>query len=449
MADKQKMPGLKIEVKKMSSIIILGAQWGDEGKGRIVDLLSSRADMVVRFQGGNNAGHTVVKGKEKFKLHLIPSGILYPDVLCIIGDGVVLDPEVFIGELDGLKDKGIKNDNLKISCKTHLVMPYHIALDKAGEHRLGKSSIGTTHKGIGPVYSDKTARSGIRMQDLQDLKIFKTKLEESLKLKNAILEKIYGIEPLNAEEIFNKYKAFGKRINKYIADTSFIINKYLDENKRVLFEGAQGTMLDIDHGTYPYVTSSSVTAGGACTGSGVGPGRMDEILGIVKAYTTRVGSGPFPTEETGKIGEDLREKGQEYGTTTGRPRRCGWLDTVVLRYSAMINSLDSIAVTKLDILSGQKKIKVCTGYKYEGKTYNDLPCHQTILHKCSPVYEELDGWEEDITSVKSFMDLPENARKYVKRIEVLVNVRVSMISVGPERSQIIILDESLKRRLFG
>ena len=432
----------------MSSIVVVGTQWGDEGKGRIVDLLSSHADMVVRFQGGNNAGHTVVKGEDKFKLHLIPSGILYPEVLCVIGDGVVLDPEVFIEELDSLNKKGISNDNLRISCKAHLVMPYHITLDKAGEHRLGKSRIGTTHKGIGPVYSDKADRSGIRTQDLQDLKIFKTKLDESLKLKNAVIKKIYGLKPLNANEIFNKYKKYSKRINKYIIDTTFLINKYLDENKRVLFEGAQGTMLDIDHGTYPYVTSSSVTAGGACIGSGVGPSRLDEILGIVKAYTTRVGSGPFPTEEIGKIGDYLREKGQEYGTTTGRARRCGWLDTVVARYSAMINSLDSMAITKLDILSGLKKIKVCTGYKYKSKVYTDLPCHQTIMHKCRPIYEEFEGWEEDISKVKSFKDLPGMAQGYIRKIESLVKVPVSMISVGPERSQIIIRDESLKRKLF-
>ncbi len=432
----------------MSSIAVIGTQWGDEGKGRIVDLLSSQADMVVRFQGGNNAGHTVVKGNDKFKLHLIPSGILYPDVLCIIGDAVVLDPEVLIQEFDSLKKKGIKTDNLRISCKAHMVMPYHIVLDKAGEHRLGKSSIGTTHKGIGPVYSDKAARSGIRTQDLQDLKIFKIKLEESLKFKNAVIEKIYGLKPLNAEEIFNKYKEYSKRINKYIIDTTFLINKYLDKNKKVLFEGAQGTMLDIDHGTYPYVTSSSVTSGGACIGSGVGPSRLDEILGIVKAYSTRVGSGPFTTEENGKIGDYLREKGQEYGTTTGRARRCGWLDVVVLRYSAMINSLDSMAVTKLDILSGLKKIKICTGYRHQGKIYTDLPCHQTVMHKCKPVYEELKGWEADISQVKSFENLPEEARNYIKRIESLIKIPVSMISVGPERSQIIIRDQNLQRRLF-
>ncbi len=432
----------------MSSIAVIGTQWGDEGKGRIVDLLSSQADMVVRFQGGNNAGHTVVKGNDKFKLHLIPSGILYPDVLCIIGDAVVLDPEVLIQEFDSLKKKGIKTDNLRISCKAHMVMPYHIVLDKAGEHRLGKSSIGTTHKGIGPVYSDKAARSGIRTQDLQDLKIFKIKLEESLKFKNAVIEKIYGLKPLNAEEIFNKYKEYSKRINKYIIDTTFLINKYLDKNKKVMFEGAQGTMLDIDHGTYPYVTSSSVTSGGACIGSGVGPSRLDEILGIVKAYSTRVGSGPFTTEENGKIGDYLREKGQEYGTTTGRARRCGWLDVVVLRYSAMINSLDSMAVTKLDILSGLKKIKICTKYRHQGKIYTDLPCHQTVMHKCKPVYEELKGWEADISQVKSFENLPEEARNYIKRIESLIKIPVSMISVGPERSQIIIRDQNLKRRLF-
>ncbi len=310
----------------MPSIAIIGSQWGDEGKGRIVDLLSSRVDMVVRFQGGNNAGHTVVKGNDQFKLHLIPSGILYPDVICIIGNGVVLNPEVLIEELDSLESKGISTDNLRISCNAHLVMPYHIILDKAGEHRLGKSKIGTTHKGIGPVYADKALRSGIRTQDLQDLKIFRAKLEASLKLNNAIIDKIYGLEPLNPDEVFDRYVQYGKRIEKYIIDTTFLINEALDRNRRVLFEGAQGTMLDIDHGTYPYVTSSSTIAGGICVGAGVGPGRLDEIIGVVKAYTTRVGSGPFPTEETSKIGEYMREKGYEYGTTTGgRGDVDGWM----------------------------------------------------------------------------------------------------------------------------
>ena len=432
----------------MSSLAVVGVQWGDEGKGRKVDLLSSQMDMVVRFQGGNNAGHTVVKGEDVFKLHLIPSGILYPKVTCVIGDGVVLNPAVLIEELDNLKTKNINIENFKISCKAHMVMPYHIVLDKAREHRLGKSNIGTTHKGIGPVYSDKASRSGIRTQDLLDHKIFKTKLEEELSLKNAIIEKVYGMEPLDPGEIYEDYMLYAERIGKYIIDTAFMINEFLDQNKSVLFEGAQGTMLDIDQGTYPYVTSSSTTSGGACIGAGVGPGRLDEVLGIAKAYTTRVGSGPFPTEIKGDTGDLLREKGHEYGTTTGRPRRCGWLDAVVLRYSAMLNYLDSIALTKLDILSGLEKIKICTAYKYKKEVYKNLPCHQTILHKCTPVYEEFEGWSEDITGIKNYEDLPAAARKYIESIEEIIKVPVSMISVGPERSQIIIRDGNLKKRLF-
>ncbi len=433
----------------MSSIAILGAQWGDEGKGRVVDLLSGQVDMVVRFQGGNNAGHTVIKGDQVFKLHLIPSGILYPEVFCIIGDGVVLNPAVLIEELDGLKKKNVNTKNLRISCKAHMVMPYHIVLDKAREHRLGKSKIGTTHRGIGPVYADKASRSGIRTQDLLDRKIFRTKLEEELALKNAIIEKVYNMEPLDIEEIFEDYMLYAERIGKYIVDTTLMINQYLDSNKRVLFEGAQGTMLDIDQGTYPYVTSSSTTAGGVCVGAGIGPGRLDEVLGIAKAYTTRVGSGPFPTEVKGSIGDLLREKGCEYGTTTGRPRRCGWLDAMVLKYSAMLNYPDSIALTKIDILSGLEKIKICTAYEYEDKVYNDLPCHQTILHKCRPRYIELEGWKEDITSVKNYEELPVQARRYIEKIEELIKVPVSMISVGPERSEIIIREGSSKKRLFG
>jgi len=433
----------------MSSIAILGAQWGDEGKGRIVDLLSEKVNMVVRFQGGNNAGHTVIKGDEVFKLHLIPSGILYPEAACIIGDGVVLNPAVLIEEMDNLQKKNINIDNLKISCKAHMVMPYHIILDKAREHRLGKSKIGTTHKGIGPVYSDKASRSGIRVQDLLDKKIFRAKLEEELALKNAIIEKVYGMEPLELEEIYEDYLLYGERIGKYILDTTLLINQYLDDNKSVLFEGAQGTMLDIDQGTYPYVTSSSTTAGGVCVGAGIGPGRLDEVLGIAKAYTTRVGSGPFPTEIEGSIGEELRVKGHEYGTTTGRPRRCGWLDAVVLKYSVMLSYIDSIAVTKLDILSGMEKIKICIAYKYEDKTYKDLPGHQTILHKCKPEYIELEGWKEDITGIKNYEGLPAAAKKYIEKIEELLKVPVSMISVGPERSQIIFRDPNIKKRLFG
>jgi len=432
----------------MPGLAIIGCQWGDEGKGRVVDLLSNKVDMVVRFQGGDNAGHTVVKGNDEFKLHLIPSGILYPEVICVIGNGVVLNPEVLIEELDDLESKGINTDNLRISSNAHLVMPYHIILDRAGEHRLGKSKIGTTHKGIGPVYADKALRMGIRIQDLKDLKIFKTKLEESLKLNNKIIKRIYGLDPLDMDEVFDKYRQYGKRISRYIIDTTSLVSEALDNNKKVMFEGAQGTMLDIDHGTYPYVTSSSTIAGGVCVGAGIGPSRLDEILGVVKAYTTRVGSGPFPTEDISKIGDYLREKGYEYGTTTGRPRRCGWLDAVILKYSIMINSIDSIALTKLDILSGLKKVKICTGYKYDGKVYDHMPCHQTVLHKCTPVYEEYQGWSEDISGIKNFEDLPRQARNYIKNIEKIVKVAVSMVSVGAERSKIIMRDHNIESRLF-
>ena len=432
----------------MPGLAIIGCQWGDEGKGRVVDLLSNKVDMVVRFQGGDNAGHTVVKGNDEFKLHLIPSGILYPEVICVIGNGVVLNPEVLIEELDDLESKGINTDNLRISSNAHLVMPYHIILDKAGEHRLGKSKIGTTHKGIGPVYADKALRMGIRTQDLKDLKIFKTKLEESLKLNNKIIKRIYGLDPLDMDEVFDKYRQYGKRISRYIIDTTSLVSEALDYNKKVMFEGAQGTMLDIDHGTYPYVTSSSTIAGGVCVGAGIGPSRLDEILGVVKAYTTRVGSGPFPTEDISKIGDYLREKGYEYGTTTGRPRRCGWLDAVILKYSIMINSIDSIALTKLDILSGLKKVKICTGYKYDGKVYDHMPCHQTVLHKCTPVYEEYQGWSEDISGIKNFEDLPRQARNYIKNIEKIAKVAVSMVSVGAERSKIIMRDHNIESRLF-
>ncbi|MGM0365404.1 MAG: adenylosuccinate synthase [Actinomycetota bacterium] len=432
----------------MPSIAIVGTQWGDEGKGRITDLLARRMDFVVRFQGGDNAGHTVVLKDEEFKLHLIPSGILYPDITCVIGSGVVINPLVLIEEIEELKSRGVSAKNLRISCNAHLIMPYHIMLDRAAENRLGKSKIGTTHKGIGPVYSDKAARVGIRAQDLLDTKIFRTKLEEALKMKNPILTRVYELEPLDLEKVYRDYCGYADKIGKYITDTSLLINQALDDNRKVLFEGAQGTMLDIDYGTYPFVTSSSTVAGGAYAGAGVGPGRIDEVLGVAKAYTTRVGSGPFPTENVSRVGDFLREKGHEYGTTTGRPRRCGWLDTVVLGYSAMLNQLDSIALTKLDVLTGLDKIKLCTGYRYKGKIYTHLPTHQTIMHKCEPVYETLDCWKEELGSIKDFNELPETAKRYISRIEELVKVPVSMVSVGAERSQIIIRDDNFKSQAF-
>ena len=424
----------------MPGLVLLGAQWGDEGKGRITDFLAAGMDMVVRFQGGNNAGHTVVIGNEEFRLHHIPSGILNPETVCVIGNGVVVNPGVLLEEIEELNKKGISTDNLRISGNCHLVMPYHIILDKAGEQSLGKEKIGTTHKGIGPVYADKAYRTGIRAQDLLDLKIFKTKLITALKLKNAIIEKVYGLEPLNIDDIFEKYRIFAEKIGKYIVDTSFLINEYLNKNKNVLFEGAQGTMLDIEHGTYPFVTSSPTVAGGASTGAGVGPKRLNEIIGIAKAYTTRVGSGPFPTEVNGYIGDYFRERGHEYGTTTGRPRRCGWIDIPVLKYSAMINSFDRIALTKIDVLTGLDEIKICVGYKYEGKIYQDIPPHQTIMHKCKPVLKTLKGWNKDISVLRKFSELPQNTKAYIEEIENYIKVPISIISVGPERKQIIVRD---------
>jgi len=432
----------------MPSIAIVGTQWGDEGKGRITDLLARKMNFVVRFQGGDNAGHTVVLKDEEFKLHLIPSGILSAEVVCVIGNGVVINPEVLIREIEQLHQRGISTKNLKVSCNAHLIMPYHIMLDKAGERKLGTSKIGTTHKGIGPVYSDKAARAGIRTQDLLDLKIFKTKLEESLKIKNAILSKVYDLEPLDAKEIFDRYCDYAEKIKELITDTSFLLNQALDANQKVLFEGAQGSMLDIDYGTYPFVTSSCTLAGGAYMGAGIGPGRIDEVLGVAKAYTTRVGSGPFPTEEEGEVGDFMRKRGHEYGTTTGRPRRCGWLDVLVLKYAIMLNQLDSIALTKLDVLTGLEQLKICTGYRYEGKFYENLPTNQTIMHKCQPVYETVDGWDADLTAIKDINDLPPAARQYITRIEELVKVPISMVSVGPERSQIIVKDNNFKSQTF-
>jgi adenylosuccinate synthase len=433
----------------MPGIVLLGTQWGDEGKGRITDLLASHMNMVVRFQGGNNAGHTVVANDKEFRLHHIPSGILYPKILCIIGNGVVVNPEVLIEELEDLNNKGVSADNLRISGNAHLIMPYHILLDKAGEQNLGKSKIGTTKKGIGPAYADKAYRSGIRVQDLLDLKIFRTKLEETLKLKNKEIGKIYDLKELDMSEILDKYINYSEKLAKYIEDTSFLINRFLDNGKFVLFEGAQGTLLDIDHGTYPFVTSSSTVAGGACTGSGVGPKKINEIIGVAKAYTTRVGSGPFPTETNDEVGKYMREKGNEYGTTTGRARRCGWIDTLILKYSIMLNSIDSIALTKLDVLSGLKQVSICTGYRYKGKIYKEIPPHQTIMHKCEPVYKTVNGWNEDISQIKDYNLLPGNTRAYIEEIEDLIGLPISMISVGPERSQIIIRDQKIKTRIFN
>jgi len=427
----------------LPGIVVIGAQWGDEGKGKIIDYLSKDAEVVVRFQGGNNAGHTVVTKEYKFQFHLIPSGILNPDILNIIGNGVVVDLEALIYEIDELHSKKITTSNLKISSNSHLVMPYHRILDKAKENLLGDMKIGTTKKGIGPSYSDKASRSGIRMQDLLNIKIFKKKLEIVLKEKNAVLAKIYNLPPLDFNVILNKYRYLSQRIGDYILDTSKLINDALDEGKRVIFEGAQGTFLDIDHGTYPFVTSSSTVAASACIGSGIGPKRIDNIIGVAKAYTTRVGQGPFPTEIKGKIGNMLREKGSEYGTTTGRPRRCGWLDTILLKYASRINSISFLALTKLDVLSFLNNIKICNSYSHNDKYYEEFPCNQSIFNEVNPLYEDFSGWKEDISKIRNFNDLPEKTKKYIRKIENEIKVPIKFISVGPERDQMIKFEESI------
>jgi len=405
----------------MSCKIVVGAQWGDEGKGKIIDILSRDADIIVRYQGGNNAGHTVVIGDKEFILHLIPSGILRKGKLCIIGNGVVIDPEALLSEIEMLEKKGIEIDgNLMISESAHVILPYHKVIDK----RRG-AKIGTTGRGIGPCYIDKMARCGIRMTDLVN--------PEGLKKK--IYANLEGSEEFNAEQIYNEYLEYGKKIKKYLVNVSQVLNKAIAKKKDILFEGAQGALLDIDHGTYPYVTSSSATAGGACTGTGVGPTKMDKVIGVVKAYTTRVGEGPFPTEFGKDLMEKIRTKGKEFGATTGRPRRCGWFDAVIVRHSVAVNGLDEIVITKLDVLDETDKIKICTGYKYKGKLYKDFPADIEMLENCEPVYESCNGWMKDTTRATKYKDLPGNAKKYLVKLAKLLNVKISMVSVGSKREQ--------------
>jgi len=420
----------------MSNVVVIGAQWGDEGKGKVVDIYTEYADEIVRFQGGNNAGHTLVVGDEKVVLHLIPSGVLHAGKRCIIGNGVVLDPEVFIMEVNRLKDAGRLQDDatLLLSESLHIIMPYHKAIDIAREKNSGDKKIGTTGRGIGPCYEDKIGRRGIRLMDLVDPVIFSRKLRANLDEKNAILERL-GEEPLNYNEIYRNYQDFAQTLVKYMADTALLLDKSLKAGKKLLFEGAQGTLLDVDHGTYPYVTSSSTCAGGAATGSGVSPRAVDQIIGIAKAYVTRVGSGPFPTELLDDTGEKLRKVGGEFGATTGRPRRCGWFDAMVIRYAVRVNGLTGIALTKLDVLSEFDTIKVCTGYKFEGNMLETLPARLETFEQCEPIYEELPGWKTDISDVRSFDQLPENARKYVQRLEELAGCPIVMVSVGPRRDQ--------------
>ena len=422
----------------MSATVIVGAQWGDEGKGKVVDLLAERSDVVVRFQGGNNAGHTIVRDGETFKLHLIPSGILYPGKLCIIGNGTVVDPGVLCSELDALEERGISVDGLRVSSAAHLIMPYHVLLDGAAEMRLGRFSIGTTRRGIGPCYQDKAARVGIRAQDLLDPGILVRKLEIALEQKNELLQKLYDMAPLDPAAVAEEVLHHAERLRPFIADTSLLVNRALDAGKRVLFEGAQGTMLDVDHGTYPFVTSSNPIAGAACTGAGVGPTRIDGVLGVAKAYVTRVGEGPFPTELDDHAGRHMLEQGQEYGTTTGRQRRCGWLDLIALRYAVRLSGITEIALTKLDVLSGLDTLKVCVAYETKDEErLGELPDNQTVFHGCRPVYEEIPGWDEDITTCTELEDLPPRARNYVDLIADALGVPITLIGTGQGRHQVI------------
>ncbi len=426
----------------MSTVVIVGTQWGDEGKGKVVDFLTEKADVVARYQGGNNAGHTVVIKNEKYVLHLIPSGVLHKKKKCIIGNGVVIDPAALIEEMDGLKKRGINiGKNLLISKNAHVIMPYHIAIDKGNENKKGGKKIGTTGRGIGPSYTDKIARHGIRMMDLLDPAVFKEKLSANLSTANFLLENFYKTAPLSEKEIYKQYMKYAERLAPYIADTDVIINKEMDAGGKVLFEGAQGTLLDIDHGTYPFVTSSNTIAGGACTGLGVGPTKIKKVLGVVKAYTTRVGEGPFPTELKDALGEALRQKGGEFGATTGRPRRCGWLDMLILKHAIRINGLTGLAITKLDILDGFGKLKICVGYKYKGKRYAEFPKEIDVLNNCEPVYETVDGWKESTLGIKDFNRLPANAKKYIRTIEKMLGIRVQIISTGQKRDEIIVLKE--------
>lgn len=422
----------------MPGIVIVGAQWGDEGKGKVVDLVAEKADMVVRFQGGNNAGHTIVRDGEEFKFHLIPSGILYPGRTCVIGNGVVVDPSVLIDELEGLRRRRINVSGLKLSANAHLIMPYHVMLDTAGEAKLGKLEIGTTKRGIGPCYADKAARLGIRVQDMLDPKILRKKIFAALEPKKQMLRPFARDPKLDLHAIVEEYQGYGHRLEPHIADTARLCWEALDSNKTVIFEGAQAAMLDLDHGTYPFVTSSNPVAGAACVGAGVGPTDIDEVWGICKAYTTRVGAGPLPTELTDEVGTHLRDKGHEFGTTTGRERRCGWLDLVALKYAARLNNLDSLVITKLDVLAGLDPIRVATRYRgAEGAVFDEFPYHQSILHTADADYVDLPGFAEDIGECRTEDDLPQAARDYLKFIEDFIGVPINLVGVGPGREQIV------------
>ncbi len=419
----------------MSSVVVVGTQWGDEGKGKITDYLSEKAEVVARYQGGNNAGHTIVFGGKKYKLHLIPSGIFYKDKTCVIGNGMVIDPKALVEELAYLHERDVDTSNLRISNRAHVILPYHIKLDVVEEERKGANKIGTTKKGIGPAYMDKAARIGIRIADLLEKDTFASKVASVLKEKNRLFEKYYETEGFSVDEIVEEYFEYGQQIAKYVVDTSVVLNDALDEGRRVLFEGAQGVMLDIDQGTYPFVTSSNPIAGGVTIGSGVGPSKIHHVVGVSKAYTTRVGDGPFPTELHDEIGDQIREVGREYGTTTGRARRVGWFDSVVVRHARRVSGITDLSLNSIDVLTGIKTLKICTSYQYKGEVMEEFPASLNVLAECEPVYEELPGWEEDITGAKTLEDLPENARHYIERVSQLTGIPLTVFSVGPDRNQ--------------
>src|SRR5690554_2239768 len=422
-------------VCSMTTVVVVGTQWGDEGKGKITDYLAESADVVARYQGGNNAGHTIIIKDKKFKVHLIPSGIFYDDKVCVIGNGMVINPAALLDEIKYIHDNGYTTRNLKISDRAHVIMPYHITLDALEEAQKGDQKIGTTLKGIGPCYMDKAARSGIRIADLLDPEVFEPKLRAAVTSKNTWIEQVYGANGLNADDILKEYTEYANQIRPYVTDTSVVLNDAIDDGRKVLFEGAQGVMLDIDHGTYPFVTSSNPSAGGVCIGAGVGPTKINQVIGVAKAYTSRVGDGPFPTEQNNEVGDRIREIGHEYGTTTGRPRRVGWLDSVVVRHARRVSGITGLSLNSIDVLSGLETVKICTAYKYQGKIIDYYPGSLSVLNECEAIYEELPGWEEDITGAQSLAQLPDNARRYVERVSELTGIPIAIFSVGRNREQ--------------
>ncbi|HEY9298701.1 MAG TPA: adenylosuccinate synthase [Phormidium sp.] len=427
----------------MANVIVIGAQWGDEGKGKITDLLSKSADVVVRYQGGVNAGHTVVVQGQTFKLHLIPSGILYPDTQCIIGSGTVIDPKVLLGELDQLKELNVSTENLMISQTAHVTMPYHRMIDQASEERRGDHKIGTTGRGIGPTYADKSERTGIRILDLMEPNALRKQLRWTINYKNVILEKLYNMPPLDPEAVIEEYLVYAERLRPHVVDCSLKIYDAIERKRNILFEGAQGTLLDLDHGTYPYVTSSNPVAGGACVGAGVGPTMIDRVIGVAKAYTTRVGEGPFPTELDGTLGELLCDRGAEFGTTTGRKRRCGWFDAVIGRYAVRINGIDCLAITKLDVLDELDEIKVCVAYEIDGQRCEDFPSSSRLFANCRPIYETLPGWQQSTANCRTLEDLPRQALDYLKFLAELMKVPIAIVSLGASRDQTIIVEDPI------